>query len=67
MELNPPTHSQNDTLWVLAECPQQTLWLMKIRVKKENHLGLILGIKGTTPMNMGTRGRGRTTTPRKSE
>ena len=28
-------------------------WLVKTRVKKENHLGLILGIKGRVTMNMG--------------
>ena len=27
---------------------------MKTRVKKENHIGLILGIKGTMAMNVGT-------------
>ena len=28
-------------------------WLVKIGVKKKNHLGLILGIKGRVTMNMG--------------
>ena len=55
VELNLPTPNQNGALWVLTECPWQTKWLVKTRVKKENHLGLmILGIKGTVLMNVGT-------------
>ena len=45
MELNPPAHGQNGTLWVLAECLQQKKCLVESKGKEGKSPRINLGYK----------------------